>query len=43
MNAEIGYKYVCLYKKEREIRTTTKFAWDEMRSPGTPDIYIRLF
>jgi len=31
MNGKIGYKHVCLYKKEREIRTGTKFTGDEMR------------
>ena len=30
MNRKIGYKYVCLYKKERELRTGTKFAGDEI-------------
>jgi hypothetical protein len=43
MNGKIGHKSVCLYKKEREVRIGTKSAGMKYDTPGTPDIYIRLF
>ncbi len=33
MNGKMGHKYVCFYKKEREVRTGTKSAGDEILVP----------
>jgi hypothetical protein len=43
MNGKIDHKHVCLYKKEREIRTGTKSAGDEMRYAWYPRYLYPLF